>query len=131
MSQDNGTTEGFGDVEAQNMDRWARHPGGWAEQPADEAEDLRLDGEAAPFAQGMMPEGALRQRQSGGQGGQHPDQHSQGQGMTPGQHDSQGEEPYGRRGTPDEYEGTRDRSDVNAGNLGEEGRYGQEQPHVP
>lgn len=84
-----------------------------------------------------MPEGTLRRRQWRDQGGQRADQRSQqgaGQGMTPdqydkpaqygtgGEHDSQGEEPYGRRGTPDEHEGTRDRSDVNTGELGAERR---------
>jgi hypothetical protein len=141
---------GFDDVAAQNADEWAREPGGWAEQPEDVAADHARDAEVPPFVGGMMPEGTPQQRRWADEGGQHPDTSSrqgqgqgQGQGMPPdqyrrsqqygpgGEYDSQGEEPYGRRGTPPEYEPPRDRADRESGNRDEEGRYSEQQPHIP
>jgi hypothetical protein len=46
-----------------------------------------------------------------------------------GEYDTQGEEPYGRRGAPPGYEPPGDVSDARAADLGERGRYGQEQHH--
>lgn len=117
MTLGDGLTEGCGDVEVENTDAWARHPDAWAEQPADEAEDCTLDAEAVPFVQGMIPEGTPQQHQWTSEGGQHPDHYSdqeEGQGTTAGEYgrprqygaggeyDRQGQEHYGRRGTPDQ-----------------------------
>lgn len=141
---DNGVENGWGDVEAENADGWARHPSGWAEQPADDAEDAAGRGELPPADRGAMPESTPQQGRWAEQGGQHPDVYSeqrQGQGMTPqrygrpreygpeGEYDAQGEEPYGRRGVPPGHEPAGDVSDERAADLGQQGRYGEEQHH--